>query len=165
MLAELSTFQKSWVEKTAKGMSDEEKVAQVMSWSAGHLSDDQIVQILDQIPFGSIFVNYNTVERCRQIGELLAGRAGIPVIVCADLENGLGSRIDGGTIFPWLLGCGDSDSEELMEETVKAFKDAGVDAKIMIGGAPVTQDYATKIGAAGYAADAASAVDVAKDLI
>ena len=53
----------------------------------------------------------------------------------------------------------------MMEETVKAFKAAGIDAQVMIGGAPVTQDYATKIGAAGYAADAASAVDVAKDLI
>ena len=49
-----------------------------------------------------------------------------------------------------------------MEKTIKAFKDAGIDAKIMIGGAPVTQGYADKIGADGYAADAATAVDVAK---
>jgi hypothetical protein len=34
---------------------------------------------------------------------------------------------------------------------------------IMIGGAPVTQDCADKIGADGYAADAASAVDIAKN--
>ena len=52
-----------------------------------------------------------------------------------------------------------------MEETVKAFKDAGLDAKVMIGGAPVTQDYADKIGAQGYAPDAASAVDIAKELL
>jgi methanogenic corrinoid protein MtbC1 len=35
----------------------------------------------------------------------------------------------------------------------------------MIGGAPVTQNYADTIGADGYAADAASAVDVAKDFL
>jgi 5-methyltetrahydrofolate--homocysteine methyltransferase len=52
-----------------------------------------------------------------------------------------------------------------MEKTVKALKDAGVSAKIMIGGAPVTQDYADKIGADGYAPDAASAVDMAKSLV
>ena len=52
-----------------------------------------------------------------------------------------------------------------MEETIKAFKDAGLSTKIMIGGAPVTQAYADKIGADGYSADAASAVDVAKRLI
>ena len=52
-----------------------------------------------------------------------------------------------------------------MEKTVKNLKDAGVSAKVMIGGAPVTQGYADKIGANGYAADAASAVDLAKSLI
>jgi 5-methyltetrahydrofolate--homocysteine methyltransferase len=52
----------------------------------------------------------------------------------------------------------------MMDKTIAAFKEAGVDAKVLIGGAPVTQDYADKIGAAGYAPDAASAVDVAKSL-
>ena len=37
--------------------------------------------------------------------------------------------------------------------------------KVMIGGAPVTTEYAQQIGADGYAADAASAVDVARDLM
>ena len=52
-----------------------------------------------------------------------------------------------------------------MEKTIQALKDAGVSAKIMIGGAPVTQGYADKIGADGYAADAASAVDMVKSLV
>jgi 5-methyltetrahydrofolate--homocysteine methyltransferase len=52
-----------------------------------------------------------------------------------------------------------------MEKVVKALKDAGCTAKTMIGGAPVTKAYADKIGADGYAADAASAVDVAKALL
>jgi 5-methyltetrahydrofolate--homocysteine methyltransferase len=52
-----------------------------------------------------------------------------------------------------------------MEATIKALKDAGIDAKIIIGGAPVTQTYADKIGADGYSPDAASAVDVAKKLV
>ena len=52
-----------------------------------------------------------------------------------------------------------------MEKTIKALKEAGVSAKVMIGGAPVTQGYADKIGADGYAPDAASAVDLAKSLV
>ncbi len=52
-----------------------------------------------------------------------------------------------------------------MEKTIQALKDAGVSAKIVIGGAPVTQGYADKIGADGYAADAASAVDMVKSLV
>lgn len=52
-----------------------------------------------------------------------------------------------------------------MEKTIQAIKDAGLSIKTMIGGAPVTQAYADKIGADGYAADAATAVDVAKTLL
>ena len=52
-----------------------------------------------------------------------------------------------------------------MEKTIKALKDAGGSTKVMIGGAPVTQGYADKIGADGYAPDAASAVDLAKSLL
>jgi 5-methyltetrahydrofolate--homocysteine methyltransferase len=52
-----------------------------------------------------------------------------------------------------------------MEKTVKAIRDAGISAKIMVGGAPITQDYADKIGADGYAPDAAMAVQAAKKLV
>lgn len=52
-----------------------------------------------------------------------------------------------------------------MEKTIQAIKESGLDVKTMIGGAPVTQAYADKIGADGYAADAASAVDIAKELM
>lgn len=52
-----------------------------------------------------------------------------------------------------------------MEKTLKAMKEAGVTAKIMVGGAPVTQAYADKIGADAYATDAATAVEVAKNLL
>ncbi|MCX6875137.1 MAG: corrinoid protein [Verrucomicrobia bacterium] len=49
-----------------------------------------------------------------------------------------------------------------MKLTVQAVRDAGLtSAKIMVGGAPVTQDYADEIGADGYSQDAASAVDLA----
>ena len=52
-----------------------------------------------------------------------------------------------------------------MPEIIKALKEAGLEVKTIIGGAPVTQDYANEIGADGYAPDAASAVDVVKELI
>ena len=52
-----------------------------------------------------------------------------------------------------------------MTETIKAIKAAGVEAKVVIGGAPVTQSFADEIGADGYAADAATAVDVVKGML
>jgi len=52
-----------------------------------------------------------------------------------------------------------------MSEVIQAVKEAGIGAKTVIGGAPVTQSFADEIGADGYAPDAASAVDVVKQLI
>jgi len=52
-----------------------------------------------------------------------------------------------------------------MAKTIEVINEMGATVGVMIGGAPVTQEYADKIGAAGYAADAASAVDVAKKLV
>ena len=52
-----------------------------------------------------------------------------------------------------------------MAEVIKAAKAAGIEVKTMIGGAPITQNYADEIGADGYAPDAASAVDLAKKLV
>jgi len=53
-----------------------------------------------------------------------------------------------------------------MKSVVDALKEAGLDdVKVMIGGAPVTQNYCDEIGANGYAPDAASAVDKAKELL
>ncbi len=52
-----------------------------------------------------------------------------------------------------------------MKAVIEALKEAGCDAKVMIGGAPVTKAYADEVGADGYAPDAASAVDEAKKLI
>ena len=54
-----------------------------------------------------------------------------------------------------------------MENTIKAIETAGLRdrIKIIIGGAPVTVDYAKIIGADGFASDAAQAVTLAKSLI
>lgn len=51
--------------------------------------------------------------------------------------------------------------------TIRALSDAGVrdKVKVMVGGAPVTQEFADKVGADGFAQDASSAARVAKQLI
>jgi len=48
-------------------------------------------------------------------------------------------------------------------DALKADKETA-SVKVMVGGAPLTQEYADSIGAAGYAPDAASAVDLANEL-
>ena len=55
----------------------------------------------------------------------------------------------------------------MMQQTIDAVVKSGFRdrVKIMVGGAPVTQDYATEIGADGYAPDAGSATKLAKALL
>jgi 5-methyltetrahydrofolate--homocysteine methyltransferase len=54
-----------------------------------------------------------------------------------------------------------------MKTTIEALEEAGLrgSVKIMVGGAPVTAAFAEEIGADAYAPDAATAVDVARDLV
>jgi methanogenic corrinoid protein MtbC1 len=52
-------------------------------------------------------------------------------------------------------------------DVIEALDDIGLrsDIKVMVGGAPVTRDWAEEIGADGYSEDAVGAVAVAKELL
>jgi 5-methyltetrahydrofolate--homocysteine methyltransferase len=54
-----------------------------------------------------------------------------------------------------------------MKTTIEALAKAGLRdrVKVLVGGAPVTANFANSIGADGYAPDAVSAVDMARELI
>ena len=54
-----------------------------------------------------------------------------------------------------------------MEATIKAIDAAGLrdQVKVIVGGAPVTQEFAMQIGADGFAPDASSAVTVTESLL
>jgi 5-methyltetrahydrofolate--homocysteine methyltransferase len=55
----------------------------------------------------------------------------------------------------------------MFKANINALEKAGLRDKVivMVGGAPVTQEYADAVGADGYSADASSAVKKAKELI
>ena len=52
-----------------------------------------------------------------------------------------------------------------MEKTIQTFRDNGLDAKVIIGGAPVTKAFADRVGADGYSDDAPGAVKLVKQLL
>lgn len=60
-----------------------------------------------------------------------------------------------------------STTMPMMPQTIQALEEAGLrdKVKVMIGGAPVTEDYAKEIKADSYASDAGSAVNAAKKLL
>jgi 5-methyltetrahydrofolate--homocysteine methyltransferase len=52
-----------------------------------------------------------------------------------------------------------------MKSVIQALQGSGLAVPVIVGGAPLTEDYAHQIGAQGYAPDAASAVDVVNRLL
>lgn len=56
---------------------------------------------------------------------------------------------------------------QMMKQTIEALSAAGLRdrVKIMVGGAPVTETFASEIGADGFSPDASRAVSVAKSLV
>ncbi|MBI4858479.1 MAG: corrinoid protein [Acetobacterium woodii] len=52
-----------------------------------------------------------------------------------------------------------------LKEAVETIKASGLDVKVIVGGAPVTPEYAAEIGADGFAPDAGSAAVKAKEMV
>ena len=52
-----------------------------------------------------------------------------------------------------------------MRDAVAAVKATGVDTKVLVGGAPVSAEFAEEVGADGFAEDAGAAVDEARRLV
>jgi len=103
-------------------------------------------------------------------------------LVCMMLEGGGFSVVDAGVDIPadqFVAKAKESGAKVLglsalltttmpgMKEVIDAMKadPDTADVKVIVGGAPLTQEYADSIGAAGYAADASSAVDLANELM
>ena len=55
----------------------------------------------------------------------------------------------------------------IQQQVIKALEEAGIrdQVKVLVGGAPISQEWAEKIGADGYAEDAIGAVELAKRLV
>jgi len=52
-----------------------------------------------------------------------------------------------------------------MKTVIDLFKSEGINTKIIVGGAPITQEFSEKIGADAYAPDAVEAVEKVADLL
>ncbi|WP_170871633.1 cobalamin B12-binding domain-containing protein, partial [Desulfosporosinus metallidurans] len=54
-----------------------------------------------------------------------------------------------------------------MKDTIELMKEEGIkdQVKVIVGGAPISQDFADEVGADGFAPDAASAVDLCNRLL
>lgn len=111
-------------------MSIEEKIGQVFCIHSWEKSAEELAETVEKYSIGGLFFGYKSVEQCRGIMDAAAKVSNIPVIGTADLVNGAGSRISGGTLFPWQMAIGAANSEELAEKVGMATAHEGRNAGI-----------------------------------
>lgn len=131
MLIPTTESQDRQIECLLSKMSDEDFLAHVLCWQVpDKAQDDEICATLEKVPFGSVFVGYASKQRLEEITSLIRRVSKYPVVVCADLENGPGARIEGATNFPWALACGATNNPQLArlmgECTAKEGRSVGV---------------------------------------
>ena len=126
----LSAAEQKRIDQLITGMSVEEKIGQVLCVNSRKESAAELAEKVEKYSLGGLFFGYRTVEECREIMDAAAKTARIPVIGAADLVNGAGSRLMGGTLFPWQMAVGAANSEELAEKvgiaTAKEGRNAGI---------------------------------------
>lgn len=120
MLKPLTAEQSRWVEETLAGMSLEEKVGHLLCPENGAYSPEEWAAMIREIPLGSIFIDYRSVEKSRQIIDALQSISRIPLLIASDLEHGPGAMIAGATDFPWPMAAGATGDERLLEAMGRA---------------------------------------------
>ncbi|MBQ9771470.1 MAG: hypothetical protein IJW23_06565 [Lentisphaeria bacterium] len=87
----LNKKQQQWVEATFSSMTMEEKVASLLHPSRRGGSAEEIAELLQKIPFGSLFISgkhCNTMEETRAFAKVVQKAAKIPLLISGDQEHG-----------------------------------------------------------------------------
>lgn len=114
MLQPLTTQQRQWVDQTLNRLSLEESVGQLLSISQFNDSLDYWLPLLEKIQFGAARGRSRTAEGSRTFIQTLQQNSTIPLLVPANMEHGTAEQPGYGTDFPWAMGMGAANDEDLM---------------------------------------------------
>lgn len=118
---ELTGEQRQWVESTLNAMSPEQKIGQLLAPAVGPGGGSNNKEIADQVAewikkyhIGHVYVASSKMDPVSTAGLINEFQlsAQIPLLIHSDFENGTGSKFDGGTIFPPLMGIAQTGSEQ-----------------------------------------------------
>ncbi|MFP4551777.1 MAG: glycoside hydrolase family 3 protein [Spirochaetales bacterium] len=130
MYHRVSKEQQATIDKIYDGLSLDERIAHTFAVNLTPLDVDEAKRAFEKCPFGAGFFGYRHVKDTRAIMDALQAESEIPVLGCADLVNGAGSRLEGATLFPWQMAVGAADSQELAEKMGRATAIEGREAGI-----------------------------------
>lgn len=121
MIKMITRNQQEIITQLINKMTIEEKATQVQCIQVSQMTEAEVKMAIQDTKVGSLFIGNVNVERAMEIKSWIDKYNNEnPVILCADLVNGAGSRIDDGTVYPHQLGCVASDkAAEYMEKMGK----------------------------------------------
>ncbi|WP_181592821.1 glycoside hydrolase family 3 protein [Paenibacillus sp. YN15] len=115
MLKPITQQQREKIARYISEMTWQDKLSQVQCIMGSFRTTEEIKEAAAKWKVGSVFIGNQTKERFREIADA-AKDADVPVIICADLVHGAGSRMFGATEFPHYLACAATDVEDSMKQ-------------------------------------------------
>ncbi len=118
----LTADQQRWVAQTMQGLTIEQKVGQVLApaisptgLGSNQAAVKQIAAWIEKYQIGHLYIAGNRMDpvQLAQLTNEAQRRSSVPLLMHTDLECGPGSRINGGTILPPLMGVAQTRSEEV----------------------------------------------------
>ncbi len=117
----LNPEQRQWVDRTLASLTLEQQLAQLLIPKVETAEGiEPLLRHMEKIPFGGLFVWGATAGQHQENLSRIQDASAVPVVVCADLENGSGYVIQGRPQFPDLLAVAAADSEDLAYSMGKA---------------------------------------------
>lgn len=141
MLRPLDDSSRTWVAATFARLTLPERVGHLlMPWVLGGYTArdskafDRVARWVEEDGVGGLLVSVGTPHSYAALTNAAQERAGVPLLVASDMENGTGMRIarsyalpyvlplGGGTLFPPMMGFGAvrEDAEALVEAMAEA---------------------------------------------
>ena len=133
----LNDEQCGWVETTLSTLSAEQKIGQLFCLMGGDYSEEELLRLVTEFCVGGVlFRPAPRAEITRRYAALDAA-ASLPLLKCANLEEGGSGILSDGTFFGWPMTVAAANDGELMEKFAHVCAREGACAGVNVSFSPV----------------------------
>jgi len=126
MLKQITPAQQKQIDAGMRSMSVEQMIGQTLcpvAWNFGETPNaktfgpilDNLKRKVEKYHLGSVFMAFGSSSMYKRVERVVRDATDIPVIINADLENGVGTRMADKVLFPWAMACGAANDPKLVE--------------------------------------------------
>jgi len=127
MLETLAPETTKCIDALLAGMSVKDKIGQLLcpvAWDYDEVACDKLIdrtlRRVEQYGVGCVFLAGGSEEATVKLTSRLSQVSDVPIIVCADMENGAGGPVAGRMVFPAGMACGAANDPAHVETVGRA---------------------------------------------